>query len=107
EYLAPCGEKFYDPILYSHHYRDCEKCIASKKAKIVAKLEPGEPFNLNGVVSSLEVVRDQMWEKVEMLDNMLDNLKVLRDSKEKLAELNTEVTKRIDAVRLLLKDNKL
>lgn len=107
EYLAPCGERFYDPVQYSQHFRTCEKCMESKKAKVIAKLEPGEPFNLNGVISSLEVVRDQMWEKVETLDNLLNNLKILRDSREKLAELNTEVTKRIDAVRLLLKDNKL
>lgn len=107
EYLTPCGEKYYDPVQYSHHFRTCKKCRKGGEAKVVAKLEPGVEHNLNGVISSLEVVRDQMWEKVEVMDNLLSNLKVYRDSKEKLTELDEEVTKRIEAVRLLLRDGKL
>lgn len=107
EYLTPCGEKFYDPIQYSQHFRTCEKCSKGAKVKVVAKLEPGVEYNLNGVISSLEVVRDQMWEKVETMDNLLNNLKVYRDSKEKLVSLDEEVGKRVEAVRMLLKDGKL
>jgi len=105
EYVAPCGEKFYDPRLYSVHCGHCPKCREIKGAKVVAKLEPGK--DLNGVISSLEAVRDQLKEKVEAVDNLLQNLKGFRDAKEKLTELSVEADRRIDAVRLLLRDNKL
>lgn len=118
EYEAPCGEKFYDPVLYSHHFRTCEKCRATERpAKVprrkakgveaIAKLEPGMPLTLDGVISSIEVVRDQLWERVESLDSLLGNLKGYRDAKAKLSELSTEADKRIEAVRLLLRDGKL
>lgn len=107
EYLTPCGIKYYDPVQYSQHFRTCDKCSKVSEARVVAKLEPGVEHNLNGVIASIEVVRDQMWEKVETMDELLNNLKIYRDSKEKLVELNEEVTKRIEAVRMLLKDGKL
>jgi len=107
EYITPCGEKFYDPVQYSHHFSTCIKCSKSAKAKVVAKLEPGVEHDLNGVIASIEVIRDQMWEKVETMDELLSNLKVYRDSKEKLTGLNEEVTKRIEAVRMLLREGKL
>lgn len=115
EYLTSCGQRFYDPLQYSNHIRGCNTCKEKVKerrqgvlpAKVIAKLEPGVDFDLNGVISSLEVVRDQLWEKVEQLDNLLINLKVYRDSKEEVIKLNTEVKKRIDAVRLLLGEGKL
>lgn len=107
EYLAPCGEKLYDPMLFAQHCRSCLKCKKVKGAVVIAKLEPWKELNLDGVISSLEVVRDQLWERVEGLDNLLTDLKGFRDAKGKLAELNTEADKRVNAVRLLLRDNKL
>lgn len=103
-YPAPCGVEFYDPIQYAHHFRTCKKC---KKEGITAKLEPGVELNLNGVISSIEVTRDQLWEKVEAIDALLTNLKAYRDAKGKLTELMDEASKRVDAVRLLLRDGKL
>lgn len=106
-YLAPCGEELYDPILYSHHMRSCPQCKVAKTAKVVAKLEPGEEFNLNGVIASLEVVRDQLMEKCEMVDSLITNLRAYYDAKDKLSELHSEVDKRIAAVRLLITEGRL
>jgi len=75
--------------------------------KVIAKLEPGAPLNLDGVISSIEVTRDQLWEKVESIDNLLTNLKAYRDAKEKFTELKAEADKRVDAVKLLLRDGEL
>ena len=107
EYVAPCGEKFYDPQIYARHYGRCPECREITGAKVVAKLEPGMDLNLEGVISSLEAVRDRLWEKIEAVDNLLQNLKGFRDAKEKLTELSVEADRRIDAVRLLLRDKKL
>lgn len=111
EYIAPCGEVFYDHKLAARHRRWCPKCRlmrgVSPKPGLVAKLEPGQDLNLNGVIASLEVTRDQLWERLENLDALLSNLKGYRDGKEKLSELTAEVSQRIEAVKLLLKDGKL
>lgn len=110
EYTAPCGEVLYDHKLASQHRRLCPKCRSMRglppKPGLVAKLEPGQDLNLNGVIASLEVVRDQLWEKLENLDTLLGNLKAYRDGKEKLSELTAEVGQRVEAVKLLLKDGK-
>jgi len=131
-YLTPCGEEFFDPILVSNHVRFCDKCKSlapakaeapkvaapkrrgrplgksrSGKARTVAKLEPGMNYDLNGVISSIEIVRDRMWEKCEFLDNLIINLKNYRDDKEKITELSIEASQRVDAVELLLRDGKL
>lgn len=106
-YVALCGEKLYDPILYSHHCRGCLKCKEIGGARVVAKLEPGVEHNLDGVIASLEVVRDQLMEKCETVDNLITNLKAYRDAKDKLSELYTEVDKRVDAVKLLITEGRL
>jgi len=110
EYIAPCGEKLYDHKLASQHRRLCPKCRlirgAPAKPGLVAKLEPGQELSLDGVIASLEVTRDQLWEKVESLDSLLVNLKGYRDGKEKLSELTAEVGQRVEAVRLLMRDGK-
>lgn len=110
KYLAPCGEELYDHKLASQHRRLCPKCRSLRglppKPGLVAKLEPGQELSLDGVIASLEVTRDQLWEKVESLDSLLTNLKGYRDGKEKLSELTAEVGQRVDAVKLLLRDGK-
>ncbi len=77
------------------------------RAPVVAKLEPGVDFNLDGIISSVEVVKDQLWEKVEYLDTLLVNLKYYRDDKEKITELSVEADKRVAAVKLLISEGKL
>lgn len=77
------------------------------RAPVVAKLEPGVDFNLDGIISSVEVVKDQLWEKVEYLDTLLVNLKQYRDDKEKITELSVEADKRVAAVKLLISEGKL
>lgn len=106
EYLTSCGEKFYDHMLYSQHCKICIKCKSVSEVKVVAKLSPGEPFNLNGVVNSLENVLAECLEWAGKLDTLITNLKEYRDGKEKLVTLKEEVDKRIEAVRLLLRDGK-
>lgn len=105
-YTAPCGMRFFDPQMVAVHIRYCSVCKTAKREKpreVIAKLEPGIEFNLDGAISSLEVMRDKWWERVETLDNLLTNLKAYRDATEKLSELQVETDKRINTVRLLLK----
>jgi len=106
-YIAPCGEKLFDPILFSQHCRFCPKCNPKRAPEVTAKLEPGKELNLDGVISSIEVTRDQLQDKVNDITALLDNLRAYHDAKSMLSELTTEVSKRIDAVRLLLRDGKL
>lgn len=106
-YKAPCGEEFYDPMLYAIHFRKCPKCKELSGGKVVAKLEPGQDFNLDGVIASLEPIREQLVERFETLDNLINNLKAYRDAKDKISELTTEVDKRIAAVKLLIAERKL
>jgi len=106
-YTAPCGQEIYDPILYTAHFRNCPKCKAAKEGKVVAKLEPGQEHDLNGVIVSLEVVRDRLMEKCEMVDNLINNLKAYHEAKDKLSELHTEVDMRIAAVKLLITEGRL
>ncbi len=106
-YKAACGEEFYDPVLYGSHRRRCPKCKELSGGKVVAKLEPGQEFNLDGVIASLEPIREQLVERFETLDNLINNLKAYRDAKDKISELTTEVDKRIAAVKLLIAERKL
>lgn len=106
-YKAPCGEEFYDPMLYGPHHRRCPKCKELSGGKVVAKLEPGQDFNLDGVIASLEPIREQLVERFETLDNLINNLKAYRDAKDKISELTTEADKRIAAVKLLIAERKL
>jgi len=117
-YTAPCGEELYDPILFSHHSRNCEKCKEIKaqhpivvkpttpRAKTVAKIEPGLEFNLNGVVASLEVTRDRLYEHLETLEALLKNLQGYREAKDKLAGLEEEARDRIKAAKVLLNEGR-
>jgi len=111
EYTAPCGETLFDPILYSHHIRVCAKCKELKGAQVgkatptpKTKIEPGLDFDLNGVIASVELTRDRLYEQVEIVDDLLKNLKGFRDAKETISKLSTEVKERREAVRLLLAD---
>lgn len=106
-YKAPCGEEFYDPMLYAPHIRKCLKCKELSGGKVVAKLEPGQDFNLDGVIASLEPVRERLVERFETLDNLINNLKAYRDARDKISELTTEVDKRIAAVKLLIAERRL
>lgn len=106
-YTAPCGAELYDPILYSHHCRSCLECKKIAGAKVVAKVEPGVEHNLDGVIASLEVVREQLMEKCEAVDELVVNLKAYRDAKGQLSGLYTEVDMRVNAVKLLISEGKL
>ena len=67
-----------------------------------AKIEPGMDFDLNGVIASVELTRDRLYEQVEIVDDLLKNLKAYRDAKETISKLSTEAKERREAVRLLL-----
>jgi len=103
-YLTPCGEEFFDPILYSHHFRKCPKCKGARKVGVTAKLEPGVEHDLDGVILSLEVVHDQLNERLKSLDELITNLKSYRDAKGMMDELDTEVIMRVNAVKLLVSE---
>ena len=122
EYILPCGEKVYDPVMVGQHIRWCNKCkeieqgkrkakgeiiIPGEKAVVTAKLEPGQSFNLDGVIASLEITRDQFWQELEQLDKVLENLKGYRDAKTRLDEFSKEAGLRLNAARQLLKEGKV
>ena len=127
DYTAPCGEVFYDPRLYSPHVKYCTKCRklktqtpdeaqangtipaptlpASKtRLPVIAKLEPGQDLNIEGVILSLEVTKERLQEQLSRLDSLIENLKGFKDSKDMLSELDTEVKQRVAAVKLLMSD---
>jgi len=105
-YTAPCGEEFYDPIMYSHHFRKCQKCRKAE-APTVARIEPGQELNLDGIIASVEITRDRLYAQVEIIDSLMKDLTGYRDTKNQLDKLEGEVKDRINAVKLLVKDNKL
>lgn len=118
-YQAPCGEEIYDPLLYSRHLRYCPKCqpLISKEPKkerykkpskvVVGTLEPGQKLNLDGVIASLEITKDRMFERLEVIDKLITDLKVFRDSREKLDELQQEAVSRMQAVKMLINSGQI
>lgn len=122
-YKMACGLVVYDPLEAGRHTRWCKKCkeiegkkapaqvvttgVAKTKATVVAKLEPGQDLNLDGVITSLEVIRDQFWAEFDKLDKVLENLKAFRDAKLGLTGLQKEVELRLNAARQLLTTVKL
>lgn len=106
EYKAPCGEMLYDPILFTHHMKNCPEC-KKEPSKVVAKVAPGAPLNLDGVIASLEEVHGQLFEQLEEIDGLLTNLKAYRDAKVKITDLESEVKLRIQAVKLVVQNGNL
>lgn len=76
------------------------------KAVSVGKIEPGQNFDLNGVIASIEITHDRLFGQLESLENLLTNLKGYRDAKDKLTELEQEAMDRMSAARNLLGDSK-
>ena len=110
---APCGVLTTDR---PHHALRCKACIAlrpkdrssvSSKASeviVVARIEPGQDFNLDGIITSLEATREKMFGQLESIESLLTNLKAYRDARNMMVELEQEVKDRLKAVRLLLKE---
>jgi len=73
----------------------------------VGKIEPGQNFDLNGVIASIEITHDRLFGQLESLENLLTNLKGYRDAKSKLGELEQEARDRMSAARNLLGNGKL
>ncbi len=76
------------------------------KAKTVGKIEPGQNFDLNGVIASIEITHDRLFGELETLENLLTNLKGYREAEGKLGELEQEAKDRMSAARNLLNDSK-
>lgn len=112
EYVMPCGEKVYDPLLVGLHQRWCKKCqevapsehrdVSGRRSRIVAHIEPGQPFTIDGVIASLEATKDQLFTKVDLLDKLVTNLKAWRDGREGLAKLEREVEQRLTAAKMII-----
>jgi hypothetical protein len=115
EYIAPCGEVFYDPLMKGQHIRFCSKCQAIRKSQVskppespkpspttVAKLEPGEGLSWDGVIRSLETTREQLMEKAAELDGLVNNLQTWKSSRHESRRLMDEAQLRMNAVRKLL-----
>ena len=117
EYKAPCGEVFYDPLMTSNHQRFCDKCRTlrgapvektakpRKRPSVIALIEPGQEFNLNGVIASIEITKERLFSQLELIETLLTNLKQYQGMKDQIVSLGSEVKGRVDAVRTLLRDN--
>jgi len=110
---APCGALV---VNLEQHKGRCKACQALRttvsapkpqKAITVARIEPGQDFSLDGVISSLEATRNRVASQLEVVDNLLNNLKQYKDAKLMITELGSEVKGRVDAVKLLIQDGKL
>lgn len=125
---ALCGLKVFKGSLKSHSSH-CKNCLKLKKTEAVAgppasepapkpqethktpeqsvtvgKIEPGEDFDLPGVIKSLELTRDRIYVELERLEELIRDLTVYRSSREQLAELKKEMNERFRAARKLLSE---
>ncbi len=82
------------------------KRARASKAQTVGKIEPGQNFDLNGVIASLELTHDRIYERLETLENLITDLKKYRDATDKLVELEQEAKERMSAARNLLNSDK-
>ena len=76
------------------------------KTITVGKIEPGQNFDLNGVIASIEITHDRLFGELETLENLLTNLKGFREAESKLGELEQEAKDRMSAARNLLNSDK-
>ena len=82
------------------------KSVKASKAVTVGEIEPGQNFDLNGVIASLEITHDRVFNQLEVLENLITDLKGYRDARDKLGELEQEAKDRMSAARNLLNNGK-
>ncbi len=82
------------------------KAAKASKPVTVGKIEPGQNFDLNGVIASLEITHDRVFNQLEVLENLITDMKGYRDASDKLGELEQEAKDRMRAARNLLNDGK-
>lgn len=83
------------------------KTPKASASKTIGKIEPGQNFDLDGVIASIEVTYDRLFSQLEFLENLLNNLKGYRDAKGKLDGLEQEAKDRMNAARNLLNNSKI
>ncbi len=74
----------------------------NSSAVTIAKIEPGQNFDLNGVVASAEITRDRLLEAYEKLDNLIKNLNEYKDIRDRIPDLEKEAVERMNAVKKLI-----
>lgn len=108
---ALCGVFTTNRRFHEPHCKTCMKLRPQKPGPsapvIVAKIEPGQDFNLSGVIASLEITRDRLFEQLDQMERLITNLKGYRDAESKLVSLEQESRDRIQAARELLNEGKL
>ncbi len=117
EYEMPCGEKFQDPIMVTHHVRTCAQCRAklpkaqpgpkskNGQVKVTQAFVPGFPETLDGVISALESYKEQLFAKVDDLDKLVQALKNYRGGKESMAKLENDTKVALQAAKnMVLKE---
>ncbi len=82
------------------------KAAKASKPVTVGKIEPGQNFDLNGVIASLEITHDRVFNQLEILENLITDMKGYRSASDKLGELEQEAKDRMSAARNLLNDGK-
>ncbi len=82
------------------------KAAKTSKSVTVGAIEPGQNFDLNGVIASLELTHDRIFNQLEILENLITDMKGYRDASDKLVELEQEAKDRMSAARNLLNDGK-
>ena len=108
--VAPCGARV---IHLKQHTGRCKACLTLRpKAgkpgvpETVAMIEPGQDFNLDGVIASLEITRERIYEQLEKLESLIGNLKGFREARDKLTELEKEAKDRMQAAKILLNEGR-
>jgi hypothetical protein len=82
--------------------RKPRKPRSSKSTRILAKIEPGQNFDLDGVITSVEMTRDRLLEAYNGLDDLAKNLRAYKDITERIPSLEQEAKDRMAAARKLL-----
>jgi len=82
------------------------KKLRPSAARTVGIIEPGQNFDLNGVIASLEITHDRVFNQLEILENLITDLKGYRGARDKLGELEQEAKDRMSAARNLLNSGK-
>jgi len=110
--IAPCGAHV---IHLKQHTGRCKACARLRpaggpskatKAETVAVIEPGQDFNLDGVIASLEITRERIYEQLEKLEALIGNLKGFREARDKLTGLEKEAKDRMQAAKMLLNEGR-
>jgi hypothetical protein len=118
-YVAPCGvEVGFEKIAVMNHVKTCLNCkqiratkpLKAKrkgtprhsKSEVIIHVAPGQEFTLEGVITSLETSRDQMYKHIESTEAMIAALKGYKMAMEQERVVVKQKDEYLDAARKIL-----